>query len=199
MVVPIAAHVEAVARMLLAQHLLPYLLIDWTGLRLSAVEGARVGDLDEHRQALLARASIAKNRKPIWVGLHDVLFEAIVASLPPREDRNLEQVLFPGWKGSALRTSITRACRLTGTPAFSPHGLRKRRGSLLGKRATLWPRSPSGSGTRRSSPPSTTCTRSATTPRSSTRPSSPAERRGRNRTARDSSSSAHAAERARMR
>lgn len=90
MVVPIAAHIEAVARMLPAQHLLPYLLIDWTGLRLSAVEGARVGDLDEHRQALLARASIAKNRKPIWVGLHDVLFEAIVASLPPREDRNLE-------------------------------------------------------------------------------------------------------------
>jgi len=32
-----------------------------------------------------------------------------------------------------LRSSIRRACRATGTPAFSPHGLRKRRGSLLGK------------------------------------------------------------------
>jgi integrase len=132
-VVPIAPHVEAVAKALPAQHLLPYLLIDWTGLRLGAVEGARVGDLDEHRQALLARASIAKNRKPIWVALHDVLFEAIVAKLPAREDRDLDAPLFPGWKGSALRTAITRACRLTGTPRFSPHELRKRRGSLLGK------------------------------------------------------------------
>jgi integrase len=133
MVVPIAAHVEAVARVLPAQHLLAYLLIDWTGLRLGAVEHARVAELDEHRHALLARASVAKNRKPIWVGLHDVLFEAVVGQLPPREDRDLNAPLFPGFKGANLRTAITRACRLTGTPAFSPHGLRKRRGSLLGK------------------------------------------------------------------
>jgi integrase len=133
MVVPIAVHVETVARVLPSQHLLPYLTIDWTALRLTAIEAARVGELDEHRQALLARASIAKNRKPLWVGLHDVLFEAIVAGLPPREDRDLDAPLFPGFKGSALRTAIMRACRLTGTPAFSPHGLRKRRGSLLGK------------------------------------------------------------------
>ena len=113
-------------------HLLPYLVIDWTGLRLGAIEGAKVADLDEHRQALLARASIAKNRKPQWVALHDVLFEAIVAQLPPREDRDLGAPMFPGFKGANLRTAITRACRLTGTPGFSPHE-RKRRGSLLGK------------------------------------------------------------------
>jgi integrase len=41
--------------------------------------------------------------------------------------------LFPGFRGDNLRTAITRACRLTGTPHFSPHGLRKRRGSLLSK------------------------------------------------------------------
>jgi integrase len=133
MVVPIAAHVEAVARMIPPQYLLPYLTIDWTALRIGAIEGAKVADLDEHRQALLARASIAKNKKPIWVDLHDVLFEAIVAQLPAREDRDLDAPLFPGFKGANLRTAITRACRLSGTPAFSPHGLRKRRGSLLDK------------------------------------------------------------------
>jgi integrase len=133
MVVPLAAHVEAVARVLPAQHLLQYLLIDWTGLRIGAVEEARVADLDEHRQALLARASVAKNGKPIWVGLHDVLFEAIVMQLPPPDDRDLDAFLFPGFKQANLRTAITRACRATGTPSFSPHGLRKRRGSLLGK------------------------------------------------------------------
>ena len=33
-----------------------------------------------------------------------------------------------------LRTAITKACRATGTPHFSPHGLRRRRGSLYYKR-----------------------------------------------------------------
>ena len=133
LVVPLAAHVEAVAWALPRHHLLPYLLIDWTGLRVGAIRGARVGDLDERRQALLARASIAKNRKPLWVGLHDVLFAAMVASMPPREDRDLAAPLVPGFSDASLRTSITRACRTTGTPHFSPHGLRKRRGSLLSK------------------------------------------------------------------
>ena len=44
--VPLASHVEAVARALPPEHLLPYLVIDWTGLRLGAIEGARVEDLD---------------------------------------------------------------------------------------------------------------------------------------------------------
>jgi integrase len=65
--------------------------------------------------------------------LHDVLFDVIVKRLPPREDRDLNAPLFDGFKGDNLRTAITRACRLSGTPHFSPHGLRKRRGSLLGK------------------------------------------------------------------
>jgi integrase len=133
LIVPLAVHVEAVAKLLAAEHLLPYLVIDWTGLRLTALERAKVHDLDEHRRALLARRSIAKNRKPVWNELHDVLFDAIVDRLPPREDRDLDAPLFGGFKGDNLRTAITRACRLTGTPHFSPHGLRKRRGSLLGK------------------------------------------------------------------
>jgi integrase len=133
MIVPLAAHVEAVAAVLTPEHLLPYLVIDWTGLRLGALEEAKVRDLDEHRQAFLARASAAKNQRPVWLALHDVLFEALLAGLPPREDRDLDAGLFPGFVGANLRTAISRACKLTGTPHFSPHGLRKRRGSLLSK------------------------------------------------------------------
>jgi integrase len=133
LIVPLALHVETVAAVLEARHLLPYLVIDWTGLRLSALERANVRDLDEHRRAVLARRSIAKDKKPICVELHDVLFRATVENLPPREDRDLDVPLYPGFKGDNLRTAITRACRLTGTPHFSPHGLRKRRGSLLNK------------------------------------------------------------------
>jgi hypothetical protein len=62
LIVPLAVHVEAVAALLDATYLLPYLVIDWTGLRLSALEHAKVHDLDEHRRALLARRSIAKIR-----------------------------------------------------------------------------------------------------------------------------------------
>jgi integrase len=133
LIVPLAGHVEAVAMVLPRQHLLPYLVIDWTGLRLGALEEAKVRDLDERRQAFLARASVAKNEKPVWLALHDVLYEAVLAGLPPREDRDLDAGLFPGFVGANLRTSITRACKATGTPHFSPHGLRKRRGSLLSK------------------------------------------------------------------
>jgi hypothetical protein len=38
----------------------------------------------------------------------------------PREDRDLDAGLFPGFVGANLRTSITRACKATGTPQCSP-------------------------------------------------------------------------------
>jgi integrase len=133
LVVPLAGHVEAVAAVLPRQH--PIALPGHRLDRATAgtLEQAKVGDLDERRQAFLARASIAKNQKPIWLALHDVLFEAVLAGLPPREDRDLDASLFPGFVGANLRTSITRAYKATGTPHFSPHGLRKRRGFLLSK------------------------------------------------------------------
>jgi integrase len=53
---------------------------------------------------------------------------------PPAEDRDLAERLFPELDEAALRTAITRACKVMGTPHFSPHGLRRRRGSLHYKR-----------------------------------------------------------------
>ena len=66
--------------------------------------------------------------------LPDDLFGALLATVPPREDRGLAAPLFAGLTDARLRMAITRACRATGTPHFSPHGLRRRRGSqdLLG-------------------------------------------------------------------
>ena len=40
----------------------------------------------------------------------------------------------PDLTDARLRTAITKACKATGTPHFSPHGLRRRRGSLYYKR-----------------------------------------------------------------
>jgi integrase len=66
--------------------------------------------------------------------LPDDLFDVLLATLPPREDRDLEAPLFPDLTDARLRTAITKACKATGTPHFSPHGLRRRRGSLHYKR-----------------------------------------------------------------
>jgi len=62
--------------------------------------------------------------------LPDDLFDALLATLPRKEDRVLEARLFPDLTDARLRTAISKACKATGTPHFSPHGPRRRRGSL---------------------------------------------------------------------
>jgi integrase len=76
------------------------------------------------------RWTFEKNERYRHLHLPPALFEAIVGSLPPREDRDLDEPLFADFNDAALRTAITRACKATGTPHFAPHGLRRRRGSL---------------------------------------------------------------------
>jgi integrase len=127
---PLAHHVERVAEALPSHHVLPFLTVDACGPRVSEIETAQVGDLDEDRQAIRVRWTFEKNERYRHLHLPSALFEAIVASLPPREDRDLDAPLFPVFNDAALRTAITRACKATGTPHFAPHGLRRRRGSL---------------------------------------------------------------------
>jgi len=57
-----------------------------------------------------------------------------MATLPPREDRDPHARLFPGLTDANLRMAIQRACRAGCVPHFSPHGLRRRRGSQHYKR-----------------------------------------------------------------
>ena len=74
----------------------------------------------------------------MWVELPDVLAEAREASLPARDDRDLDARLFPGVSADRLRTAIARACRALGVPVFSPHDLRHRRISLLHRQGRSW-------------------------------------------------------------
>jgi integrase len=131
---PLAEHVERIAETVAARYVLPLLVIDESGPRVSELETAAVGDVDEHRRALRVRWTFEKNDRYRHLELPDDLFSALVATLPPREDRDLEAPLFPGLTDARLRMAITRACRATGIPHFSPHGLRRRRGSLHYKR-----------------------------------------------------------------
>jgi integrase len=80
------------------------------------------------------RPTFEKNERYRYLDLPADLFTALVASLPPREDRNPQAPMFPGLTDANLRTAITRACKAAGVPHFSPHGLRRRRGSLHYKR-----------------------------------------------------------------
>jgi integrase len=131
---PLAEHVERVAERLPRHHVLPLLIVDECGPRVNELATAQVGDLDEHRKAIRVRWTVEKNDRYRHLELPDDLFDALVATLPPREDRDLDAALFPGLTDARLRTAITKACKATGTPHFSPHGLRRRRGSLHYKR-----------------------------------------------------------------
>jgi integrase len=131
---PLAEHVERVAETLPRRHVLPLLIVDECGPRVNELATAQIGDLDEHRRAIRVRWTVEKNERYRHLELPDDLFDALLATLPPREDRDLEAALFPDLTDARLRTAITKACKATGTPHFSPHGLRRRRGSLYYKR-----------------------------------------------------------------
>jgi integrase len=135
---PTAAHVEAVYRLLASAYKLPLLWLDWSGARVSSLDTLTVGDYDERDRRVRLRTATTKTRAPLWVDLPDVLAEAIEATLPPREDRDLAAQLFPGVSADRLRTAIARACKAAGVPVFSPHDLRHRRISLLHRQGRSW-------------------------------------------------------------
>jgi integrase len=131
---PLAEHVERIPETVAREYVLPLLIVDVSGPRVSGLETAQVGDLDEHRRAIRVRWAVEKNDRYRHLDLPDDLFAALLATLPAREDRDLEAPLFPDLTDARLRMAITRACKATGTLHFSPHGLRRRRGSLHYKR-----------------------------------------------------------------
>jgi integrase len=135
---PTAEHVEAAFRGLARAYRLPLLWLDWSGARVASVENVLVGDYDEPGRRVRLRASTTKTRKALWVELPDVLAAAIGATLPPREDRDVDAPLFAGVTADRLRTAIGRACKASGVPVFSPHDLRHRRISLLHHQGRSW-------------------------------------------------------------
>jgi integrase len=137
---PTAAHLEAVYRLVPSKHRLPFLFLDWSGARVSAVDLALVSDYDEPRRRVRPRAATTKTRLALWIDLHPALAEALERQLGPREDRDPQARLFAGSGADALRTSIAKACRAAGIPLFSPHDLRHRRISLLHLRGAPWAR-----------------------------------------------------------
>jgi integrase len=135
---PTSEHVEAVYRLLARPYRLPLLWLDWSGARVGSIDALCIGDYDEPARRVRLRASTTKTRSALWVEIPDVLAKALVASMPPREDRDGDARLFPGASADRLRTAIARACRAAAVPVFSPHDLRHRRISLLHRQGRSW-------------------------------------------------------------
>jgi len=105
-------------------------VLDATGMRVGELEQVTWGDVDELAVRWRVTAASSKTRRARWVPVHATVFDA-VRDLVPREDRNLDAQVFESFGADKFRTALTRACKATGVPAFSPHDLRHRR-------ATLW-------------------------------------------------------------
>ena len=135
---PAAEHVEAAAWLLTPSYMVAMLVLEATGCRVGELESARVGDLDETRQAWLVRAAVSKTRRARWVNLPIDLFAVVVGRLPAPEDRDPAAQLFPDVTSDRLRMAIRRACRDAGVPAFAPHSLRHRYISLAHKHGDSW-------------------------------------------------------------
>jgi integrase len=102
------------------------------------VEGLLCGDLDEPNSRWRIRRAIEKGRHGRWVSVPPDLCAAVVATLPPRDDRSPDRPVFPRLTQGRLRTAIARACRASGTPAWSPHDLPHRRISLWHRQRETW-------------------------------------------------------------
>ncbi len=137
---PETAHVETVIRALPSRYRLPVLALDSTGMRISGLCSLSWGDIDEHAGRWRVRPDASKTGMPRWIDPIDPDIHAAVCALTPREDRDIEGQVFVDLEDTRLRTAITRACKATGTPHWSPHDLRHRRISLLVLRGTPIPR-----------------------------------------------------------
>ncbi len=127
---PTAEHMLGVFGILTRSLRLPLLVLDATGMRVGELAAIGWGDVDEPAHRWRVSQAIAKTRKARWVPVPADVFEAVV-DLAPREDRDLEAPVFAGFNADRLRTAISRACKVSGVPVFSPHDVRHRR-------ATLW-------------------------------------------------------------
>ncbi|CAB4684047.1 unannotated protein [freshwater metagenome] len=134
---PTADHIEAVAWFMPHNYRLALCVLDHTGCRVGEMDAAKIGDLDEQRHGWLIRASVSKTKRARWAILPDTLWDALIATLPPREDRDANTSLF-NVTDDRLRMAIARACKAAAVPRFSPHGLRDRRISLGHKAGLSW-------------------------------------------------------------
>jgi integrase len=127
---PTADHVTAAHNAIAPAYRLAVVVLDATGMRVGELEALRWGDVDERAGRWRVPKATTKTRKGRWVPVPKIVLHRVLGAVP-REDRDLDGQMLAGFDADAFRTALARACKASGTPAFSPHDLRHRR-------ATLW-------------------------------------------------------------
>src|SRR5262249_1992902 len=169
---PLADHVETVAGLVAREYVLPILIIDAAGPRVSEIVLAEIRDLDEHRHAIRLRDETTEQHQAGSVELPDALRSALRAPPPAREDRDLDAPIFPGLTDANLRMAITRRARRAACRTSRRMGYDVAAGRSPTSAPARSPRWRCCSATPNASPPSTTCMRSPTTGRSTGSPRS---------------------------
>jgi integrase len=93
---PTADALEAVLALLPSRYRLPVVVLDATGMRVGELEALRWGDVDEPRGRWRISAATSKTSRPRWVTPPANVFAAVV-ELVPREDRELDALVFEGF------------------------------------------------------------------------------------------------------
>ena len=126
---PTADQVERALFYVAPKYRLPLMILEACALRVGELEHLRWADVDEPTMRVRISRATAKTRKPRWVQVPADLFAMIIARVP-REDRDLEDLVFPGATQERMRTDLGRACKAAGVASFGLHDLRHRRLSL---------------------------------------------------------------------
>lgn len=82
-------------------------------MRVGELEALTWGDVDEPRLRWRVSQAVAKTGRARWVGIPEVLFEAVTA-LVPREDRTPQRRVFQGVTADRLRVAIGRGLQRRG-------------------------------------------------------------------------------------
>jgi integrase len=147
---PLAAHVEAVNRLLPPRYRLPLVVIDATGMRLSEVELLTWGDVDEPRARWRISMAVAKTKRARWVQVPPFVFDAVM-ELVPRDDRTPGRRVFHGVQGrqlphrdraglappAASRRSARMTCATAASASCTRRGSRGR-GSVSTSASRTW-------------------------------------------------------------
>lgn len=126
---PDAEHFLALVNALPRKFWLPVVVLEQTGMRIGEIVSLTWADVDELGCRFRLRKENVKTRKARWVPVPGWLM-SIVADLVPREDRDEARRVFKGLSEAGTRHAMTAACLTAGIPAYTPHQLRHRRGTL---------------------------------------------------------------------
>jgi hypothetical protein len=85
---------------------------------LGELTSATVAVLDEGHRGWVVTPAVSKTKAARWIELPEHLWTALLAQLPPREERHDEMSLFPDVTGDNLRVAIRRTCVDAGVPPF---------------------------------------------------------------------------------